>query len=82
MDVDRRTVVELAVSTFIIGVFTAGAYVVSQAYASPRNGTVNSSIPPAIEPVGGLALVGTLVLFILVVAASGLFIYSQNFDDE
>lgn len=82
MDVDRRTVVELVVSTVVIVAFTAVAYVVSRTYAAPANATSNASVPPAVEPAGGLALVGTIALFILVVAAAGLFVYAQDFDED
>jgi len=82
MDVDRKTVVELAASTFVIVAFTAGAYVVSQSYASPRDPGANSSVPPSVEPAGGIALIATIALFILVVAVVGLFVYAQDFDEE
>jgi hypothetical protein len=82
MDVDRQTVVELTVSAFVLVVFTATAYVVSGTYAAPRNATTNASVPPAVDPSGGLALVGTIGLFILIVAVAGLFVYTQDFDDE
>ena len=82
MDVDRQTVLELAAGVFIILAFTAGAYTVSLTYAADGNDTANSSVPPAVGPDGGIALVATIAGFILVVAAIGLFMYSQNFDDE
>ena len=82
MDADRKTVFELAAAAFIIVAFTGGAYVVSRTYGVPGNGGGNSSVPPAVEPTGGLALVGTIAAFILVVAVIGLFMYLQDFDDE
>ncbi|PSP31984.1 hypothetical protein BRC64_07960 [Halobacteriales archaeon QH_10_67_22] len=82
MDVDRKTVVELAVSAFIIVAFTAGVFFVSRVYADPDNATTNSSIPPSILPDGGLALVGTIGVFVLLVAGIGLFMYSQDFDED
>ena len=81
MDLDRRTVFELSIAAFVIVVFTGGAYYVSSAYASPGNGT-NESIPPSVQPEGGLALVAVIAVFILVVAATGLFMYWQDFDDD
>lgn len=81
MDADRKTVLELAAGTFIVVAFTAGAYVVSLTYGASGNGT-NSSMAPAVEPTGGLALVGTIAAFILVVAGIGLFMYVQDFDDD
>ena len=80
MDLDRRTVFELAFAAFIIVAFTAGLYVVSETYASSDSG--NSSVPPSVQPEGGLALVGVIAAFILVVAVAGLVMYYQDFDDE
>lgn len=81
MDVDRRTVTELTIGALVLLTFTAAAYVVSGEFAAPRNGT-NASVPPTIEPTGGLALVGVIGGFVLLVAVAGLYIYSQDFDDE
>jgi hypothetical protein len=80
--VERRTVVELAISAVAILVFIAGAYVVSSRYAAPQNSSFNGSVPPSVVPDGGVALVGVIGLFIVVVAFAGLFMYSQDFDDE
>jgi hypothetical protein len=80
--VERRTVAELAISGISILVFIAGAYVVSSTYAADRNSSFNGSVPPSVVPEGGLMLVGVIGLFILVVAVAGLFMYSQDFDDD
>ena len=80
--VERRTVAELVISAASILVFIAGAYVVSSTYAAPRNSSFNGSVPPSVVPEGGLALVGVIGLFIVVVAVAGLFMYSQDFDDD
>ncbi|MFB6151583.1 MAG: hypothetical protein ABEJ40_07240 [Haloarculaceae archaeon] len=82
MDLDRKTVVELAISAGVIVLFTAAAFVVSWMYAAPANATTNESVPPAVEPTGGLALVGTIGLFIGVVAIAGLWLYWADFDEE
>lgn len=82
MEMDRKTVFELAAAVFIILSFTAGVYAVSQSYADTGNETTNSSVPPAVSPEGGLALVGTIAAFILLVAAVGLFMYTRDFDEE
>lgn len=81
MDVDRRTVIELTIAVLIIVSFTAAVYYVSGAYAAPDNGT-NGSVPPSLEPAGGVALVATLGLFIVLVGVAGLFVYRQDFDDD
>ncbi|MEF8853203.1 MAG: hypothetical protein V5A44_03770 [Haloarculaceae archaeon] len=80
--VERRTVVELTISAVAILMFIAGSYVVSSTYAAPRNSSFNGSVPPSVVPEGGLALVAVIGVFIVVVALAGLFVYSQDFDDE
>jgi len=80
--VERRTVAELVLSAVAIVVFIAGSYVVSTTYAADRNATSNASVPPSVLPEGGLALVGVIGGFVLVVAVAGLFMYWQNFDDD
>jgi hypothetical protein len=80
--VERRTVAELVLSALAIVVFIAGSYVVSTNYAAPRNTTSNASVPPSVVPEGGLALVGVIAGFVLLVGVAGLFMYWQNFDDE
>ena len=80
--VERRTVAELGLSALAIVVFVAGSYVVSTTYAAPQNATANASVPPSVVPEGGLALVGVIGAFVLVVAVAGLFMYRQNFDDD
>jgi len=82
MELDRRTVVELAVSVLIILAFILGAYVVSSTYASPTDGSTNSSVAPSITPDGGIALVAMISGFVLLVAVVGLFIYWQDFDED
>ena len=81
MEIDRKTAVELAVSAFVIVAFTAGAYVVSLTYASPTNGTTNSSIPPSVTPDGGVALVGTIAAFVLIIDVVGFEMYRADFED-
>jgi len=80
--VERRTVAELALSALAIAVFVAGSYVVSTTYAAPGNATSNASVPPSVVPEGGLALVGVIAAFVLVVAVAGLLMYRQDFADE
>ena len=80
--VERRTVAELSIAALAIGVFIAGSYIVSSTYAAPANATNNASVPPSLVPEGGLALVGVIGAFVLLVAAAGLLMYRQDFDDD
>lgn len=70
--VDTETVFQIVISIFSVLGFIAGMVFVSQAYST--NGDIS--------PDGGMALVGAMVAFILVMAAVGLWMSQQDFDDE
>ncbi|MFB6308485.1 MAG: hypothetical protein ABEH35_04070 [Haloarculaceae archaeon] len=64
MNVERETILQFAVSTAVVAVFIVGAVVVGLNYRT--NGSL--------EPTGGTALVGTIVAFVLVMMAAGLWL--------
>ncbi|WP_123535346.1 DUF7472 family protein [Halosimplex salinum] len=82
MEIDRKLVAELAVSAISVVLFVGAAYVVSQNYAIPGNGAGNGSVSPALQPEGGLAMVGVIGLFVLLMAVAGLIMYRADFDGE
>ncbi|WP_459193567.1 DUF7472 family protein [Halosimplex sp. J119] len=82
MEIDRKFAVELAVSAVSVVVFVGAAYVVSSNYAVPGNATNNGSASPILQPDGGLAMVGVIGLFVVVMAVAGLIMYRVDFDEE
>ncbi|MFB6141702.1 MAG: hypothetical protein ABEJ26_14855 [Halosimplex sp.] len=82
MEIDRKFAAELAVSVASVVVFVVAAYVVSWNYATPGNATGNGTTSPALQPSGGLAMVGVIALFVVVMAAAGLIIYRGDFGEE
>jgi Na+/H+ antiporter NhaC len=81
MEIDRRLVAELAVSATAVVVFVGAAVLVTGEYAAPTNSSSNATAP-SLQPDGGLAMVGVVVLFVVVMGAAGLVMYSLDFDDE
>lgn len=82
MEIDRKLIAELTVSAISVVVFVGAAYVVSSNYSTPGNATGNGSASPVLQPSGGLAMVGVIVLFVFVMTAAGLFMYRADFDEE
>ena len=80
MEIDRKLAAELAVSAVAVVVFIGAAYVVSSSYATPGNVTNNGSASPVLQPDGGLAMVGVVGLFVLVMAGAGLVMYRLDLD--
>lgn len=79
MELDRETVTQLAVSGTAVVVFVAVAAFVSQRYAVPGSGS--DATPPALQPTGGLAMIGVIALFVLLMAAAGLYVYRADLDE-
>ena len=71
MSLDRETVYQIAVATGAVLLFIGAAAAVSLTFS--RNGHISET--------GGLALVGTIVLFIVVMAGAGLWLNAQDFGD-
>ncbi len=72
MPLDRETVYQIVITVGAVALFTGVAAVISQTYRT--NDHISST--------GGLALVGAIVLFILVMGGAGLWLNSQEFADE
>lgn len=66
MDVERETMIEIAVSVLAVALFAAGIIAIGNATGGQRP-----------TEAGGLALVGAVFLFILVMAGIGLFLERQ-----
>jgi len=77
MDLDRKTVTYLTVSGGVLVVFVAAAVFVSQTYATGNGGGTTA---PSIQPEGGLAMLGVIVLFVLLMAGVGLFVSRSDLD--
>jgi hypothetical protein len=73
MDVDAEMVRQLALSAVATLIFIVAAVVVSSTYAGSATGT-------DLAPTGGLALIGVLAGFILVMALAGVWLARQDFD--
>ncbi|PSQ20542.1 hypothetical protein BRD06_12330 [Halobacteriales archaeon QS_9_67_15] len=82
MEIDRKLAAELGVSVVAVVVFIGAASVVSSNYAVPGDGATNGSASPVLQPGGGLAMVGVIGLFVVVMAVAGLIMYRADFDEE
>jgi hypothetical protein len=69
MDIEREALAEAGVGAAATVFFIAVVYTISQAYAT--NGSL--------QPTGGLAIVATIGLFILVLGLGGLWLSMQEF---
>jgi hypothetical protein len=69
MELDAETRMQIAVSLVGVGIFIAAATIVSMMYRT--NGHI--------DPQGGMALVGVLLLFIVVMGAAGLWLAHSDF---
>ena len=69
MELDRETQLQIAVSTLGVAVFIAAAVYVSSMYTS--NGGLSEQ--------GGIAIVGVIGLFVVVMTLAGLWLERQNF---
>ncbi|MHB9287285.1 hypothetical protein ACKVMT_09640 [Halobacteriales archaeon Cl-PHB] len=72
MPLDRETAYQILVTVGSVALFTVVAVVVSQTYRTNDH----------ITATGGLALVGAVVMFILLMAGAGLWLNSREFADE
>jgi hypothetical protein len=81
MDVDRKTVAELGLSTVVMAVFVAAVFVASGRFAAPATPGANESVPPVLDPQGGLAVVAVIGLFVLLMAVMGVWMYRADFDE-
>lgn len=69
MELDRETQLQIVVSTIGVAFFIAAAVYVSSMY------TVNGGLSEQ----GGIALVGVIGLFVVVMTIAGLWLERQNF---
>lgn len=69
MDIERETLVQVAISTLAFGTFVAAATFVATSYSA--NGALTEQ--------GGVALVGAVGLFVVVMLGAGLWMERQNF---
>ncbi len=73
MEFDEETIRQILLALGVVVAFVAGLVGVSQSYGT--NGTTLSET-------GGLAMVGLLAGFILLMAAVGLWLERQDFDSD
>lgn len=69
MPLDRETVYQVLVSLAAVGLFIGAAVVVTETFSV--NGNISDQ--------GGFALLGTIVMFILVMAVAGLWLERTDF---
>jgi hypothetical protein len=69
MEIEREALVEAGVGTGAVAVFVAMVYAISQSYAT--NGTLQAQ--------GGLAIVGSIALFVVVLTLAGFWLEGQEF---
>lgn len=69
MEIERETLVQIAISTVAFVTFVAAAVVVSTTYAT--DGTLSQQ--------GGVALIGAIGLFVVVMLGAGLWLERQEF---
>lgn len=72
MPLDRETIYQVLVSIGAVAVFVGAAIAVTELFST--NGNISGQ--------GGLALLGAIVLFILVISVAGLWLERQEFDGE
>ncbi|PSQ59220.1 MAG: hypothetical protein BRD23_04995 [Halobacteriales archaeon SW_9_67_25] len=73
MDVDAEMVRQVALSAGAVALFVVAAVVVGRTYGETAPGT-------ELTPTGGLALVGVLAGFILLMTLAGIWLERQDFD--
>jgi len=69
MDIERETLLQIVISAVAVVFFVAAAAFVSQTYM----------VDTSIGPTGGVALVGVIGLFIVVMTVAGLWLERQQF---
>jgi len=69
MEIERETLVQVAISTVAFVVFVAASIYVASSYST--NGALSQQ--------GGVALVGAIGLFVVVMLGAGLWMERQNF---
>jgi hypothetical protein len=72
MELDEETVRQILVAGLAVAAFVAGLFFVGQTYGTNGGSTVSAT--------GGVALVGLLGGFIVVMALVGLWLERQDFD--
>ncbi|MDG5777469.1 hypothetical protein VB773_04280 [Haloarculaceae archaeon H-GB2-1] len=69
MEIEREALVEAGIGAGAVAVFVVAIYVISQSYAT--NGDL--------LPQGGLAIVGSIALFVVVLTLAGFWLEQQEF---
>lgn len=69
MDIERETLLQIVVATVGVAVFTAAAVYAASTY----------TVDDALSAQGGIAVVGAIGLFIVVMTVAGLWLERQNF---
>jgi len=72
MAIDRETVWQIAVALGAVALFVGFAIVVSAVFSANGN----------LSPTGGIALVGSIAAFIILMAGAGVWLERQDFDEE
>jgi len=75
MEVDRAMIAQVVVSVIAVAMFVAGLVVISTMYGSDTGGGIQISAD------GGLALVGLIAVFIVVMPALGYVVERMKSDD-
>ncbi|MFB6087391.1 MAG: hypothetical protein ABEJ85_02625 [Haloarculaceae archaeon] len=80
MELDRKTVAEVALAGGSLVAFVGAVFVVSSAFRGSANETVGNGTAPTLSAQGGLAAVALVGAFVLLMGAVGLYMYRQDFD--
>lgn len=72
MVADRETVWQIAVAMSAVALFLVFAIVVSAVFSANGN----------LSPTGGIALVGSITAFIILMAGAGVWLERQDFDED
>lgn len=72
MPIDRETIYQILVSVGAVGLFIGAAVAVTEAFSA--DGTLSAQ--------GGIALVGAIVFFIVLMSVAGLWLERQDFDGD
>jgi len=76
MELDRATIAQVVVSVIAVAMFVAGLVVISTMYGSESGGEVQVSAD------GGLALIGLIAAFIIVMPALGYMVEQMKSDED
>lgn len=72
MALDRETIWQVAVAMAAVALFVVIAVAVSSVFSANGN----------ISPTGGMALVGSIAAFIILMAGAGVWLERQDFDED